>query len=191
MRLFFALWPPDDVRAALAAWATQCAAASGGRAICADRLHLTLAFVGEVTPQVAGELVSLTREEAVAPSMLTLTRTGTFGRGGIVWAGPGDAQADGGTTLLAAQRRLARRLDDAAVPWRRGAFTPHVTLVRRAQVNAIPAGAIQTVQTERSVRWMWDRIALVVSEPSAHGVIYRVLVESPCAGAVPPAQRTA
>jgi RNA 2',3'-cyclic 3'-phosphodiesterase len=44
LRLFLALRVPDDVRIALAAWAGE--ELSGGRLVAADKLHVTLAFLG-------------------------------------------------------------------------------------------------------------------------------------------------
>jgi 2'-5' RNA ligase len=48
LRLFFALWPDDRVRAALAVLAAELAASCGGRATAPDNLHATLAFLGNV-----------------------------------------------------------------------------------------------------------------------------------------------
>ena len=44
LRLFFALWPPEDLQAKLAAWANK--AAGKGRAMRRENIHLTLAFLG-------------------------------------------------------------------------------------------------------------------------------------------------
>ena len=52
MRLFFALWPDEGVRAELARWTRALHAACGGRTTRADKLHLTLAFLGEVTSSI-------------------------------------------------------------------------------------------------------------------------------------------
>ena len=49
MRLFFALWPPAETAAALARWAKGLE----GRAIPAEKIHLTLAFLGGVAPDRA------------------------------------------------------------------------------------------------------------------------------------------
>ena len=54
-RVFFALWPDDEATGHLAALAHSFAA-EGGRAIRPVSLHLTLAFVGSVTPGQVEEL---------------------------------------------------------------------------------------------------------------------------------------
>lgn len=48
IRLFFALWPNDAERAALAAWQPPLLELCGGKAMRADTLYATLVFLGEV-----------------------------------------------------------------------------------------------------------------------------------------------
>ncbi len=48
MRLFFALWPDEAVRAQLAHWARELHAVCGGRPTRPENLHVTLAFLGNV-----------------------------------------------------------------------------------------------------------------------------------------------
>ncbi len=47
-RLFFALWPPAAARARLAASAAALALAAPAHAVREEKVHLTLAFVGEI-----------------------------------------------------------------------------------------------------------------------------------------------
>ena len=58
-RLFFALWPAPEVRDALAAIARGLQAKCGGRPTRADRIHLTLFFVGQVARERLVELESV------------------------------------------------------------------------------------------------------------------------------------
>ena len=67
-RIFFALWPEDEATGHLAALAHSLAA-GGGRAIRPASLHLTLAFVGSVTPSQVIEL-----EQIAAVRRLEMTR---------------------------------------------------------------------------------------------------------------------
>lgn len=66
VRLFVALDLPEEARVALAAWAAQAAQRAGGalRAVPAENLHLTLAFLGA-------------REETQAPAIGTLVTATT------------------------------------------------------------------------------------------------------------------
>ena len=87
VRLFFALWPDDDARRALTA-AAQCAQAQcGGRATPAEKIHLTLFFIGSVERARVGEIEAVGASVRAPRFTLALERTGCFRRKGIVWAG--------------------------------------------------------------------------------------------------------
>ncbi|HEX6267591.1 MAG TPA: 2'-5' RNA ligase family protein, partial [Burkholderiales bacterium] len=49
MRLFFAAWPPPQAAGALARWARPLE----GRPVPAEKIHLTLAFLGSAQPDKA------------------------------------------------------------------------------------------------------------------------------------------
>src|SRR4051812_13067906 len=51
LRLFIALWPTDAVRDAIAAWQSQWAWPQKASVVKAERLHVTLHFLGEVPPE--------------------------------------------------------------------------------------------------------------------------------------------
>ena len=55
-RLFFALWPDASARDALAKLALDVTAVTQGRAVPAAKIHLTLAFLGEVVDERRGDL---------------------------------------------------------------------------------------------------------------------------------------
>ena len=63
-RMFFALWPDDEATGHLSALAHSFAA-EGGRAIRPVSLHLTLAFVGSVTPGQVEDLERIAAEEEI------------------------------------------------------------------------------------------------------------------------------
>ena len=50
MRLFYALWPPAKTAHALAQWTHEMVHGTGGTPTPSDRIHLTLAFLGEADP---------------------------------------------------------------------------------------------------------------------------------------------
>ncbi len=63
MRVFFALWPDDAERAALAAWQPPLEALYGGKAMRAETLHNTLVFLGNVAERRL-EALKLAAQEA-------------------------------------------------------------------------------------------------------------------------------
>jgi len=79
LRLFVALDLPQEVRRALAGWATH-VAPDGVRAVRAENLHLTLAFLGSRSQQEA---------DTVAALLPGLARPlGTLSTAGALWLSP-------------------------------------------------------------------------------------------------------
>lgn len=84
-RLFFALWPPEPVQVAIA----ECADTAGisGRRVATERVHLTLAFLGNVDSAAVAHLETLAGVIEAHAFELVLTRYGHFPRAGIDLAG--------------------------------------------------------------------------------------------------------
>ena len=102
----------------------------------ADRLHLTVRFIGEVD-DVRGAAIreALDVPLGIAPFSLTLARAGAFPAGGaprVLWAGV----ATGRDELLLAEREITLRLASIGVPADQRAYSPHLTLAR----VRVPAG---------------------------------------------------
>jgi len=172
-RMFFALWPDDAARAALAGLAAGVAAASGGRAPATANLHLTLAFIGDVAADRAEALREVARDVAaeIAPFTLALDRLGAFREGGIAWIGTAEVPPE----LAKMALRLARGLAAAGFRTERRAYAPHLTLARKCRTLPIPA------RTER-VTWRVAELALVESSPQRGGSVYRDDSRWPLAG---------
>ena len=83
LRLFYALWPDDTVRAALANLQTVVS----GRKTPYENLHLTLAFLGEQPAASLAVLEKILADLAVPEMKLTLDRIGYFKQSRIAWAG--------------------------------------------------------------------------------------------------------
>jgi 2'-5' RNA ligase len=135
-RVFFALWPDDEATGHLAALAHSFAA-EGGRAIRPVSLHLTLAFVGSVTPGQVEELERIAAGVRGTAFDLSLDRLGFWPRGGTLWAGCRQAPspmrhlADGLATAL-------RGAGFAIDPHTGAAQVPHVTLARHVRCASLP-----------------------------------------------------
>src|SRR3569832_1143945 len=56
IRLFIALWPTDEVRDAIAQWQAAWAWPDKAAVVKAERLHVTLHFLGDVAPERALDL---------------------------------------------------------------------------------------------------------------------------------------
>jgi 2'-5' RNA ligase len=190
MRAFFAVFPAPAEREALARVAAAWARTSGARAVAPANLHLTLLFLGAIDPaqrraaQAAARAVAL----AAAPFPLALDRLGGFARARVAWAGPSQVP-EAALALHAALREACLR---AGVPFDARAFAPHVTLLRGAGSRAGAA----TPMLDPPVVLAVDRFALVASETTPAGVVYRpvrtfALGRLSCAGTTAPGTRPA
>lgn len=167
MRLFFALWPEADMRAALAT-AASVLVLRDGRTEPASRLHLTLRFLGDVADAQL-DLWRAAAGEVTAPAFsLQLTQAGWWPRSAVAWLGP-VAAPSALMTLVTALARI-----DLPVARVEHAFHPHVTLARRVHHAPGLARALE-------VRWLVSSFALVSSEATRDGSRYEVLARWPLA----------
>jgi 2'-5' RNA ligase len=167
-RLFFALWPDEATRVALAHATRTVARHSGGKPVPPAHLHLTLAFLGAVPAERCAEVLDLGAGLALGPLALTLDRLGWFEAARVLWIGPG---VDPGP-LRAFVAELRRVIGAAGLPVDLKAFHPHVTLARK--VAQPPAHA-----TPHPVDWQVGSFALMESQTSPDGAQYRVIREYP------------
>jgi 2'-5' RNA ligase len=164
-RVFFALWPDDLTRSALSRATRRAVESCGGRPIAKERLHLTVAFLGELTP----ERFALARSVPPIPVgefELTLDAVGVWPESRILWLAP--------LAPPLALGELAERLWDGLAQHGFRAedriYRPHVTLARRAR----PVEAMV-----EPVRWPVHELALVESLPHGRNVHYEVLERWP------------
>lgn len=133
MRLFFALLPPRDLFGRLSAIMHGVYAA---RWQTAGQLHLTLRFVGDISPADAEELASMlprTVNASVPP--VTLSGVGFFGAKGrpnALWI-----RAVPPEPLVHLHHKLDRLCQGIGLEPERRAYLPHVTLARLSR-NAGP-----------------------------------------------------
>lgn len=124
-KLFFALWPDDTVRQALA----RLQQPVRGRLIPPEKLHLTMAFLGQQPAEALPVLLDILHATHMPPMQLTVDSYGYFKRPHIAWAGMSEVP-DG---LLAVQGELMARLEAAGFSAAtHGEFKPHITLAREA-----------------------------------------------------------
>ncbi|WP_157957559.1 RNA 2',3'-cyclic phosphodiesterase [Salinicola halophyticus] len=164
-RLFFALWPDDTVRRALAAEAERLAPRCGGYPLPSENMHVTLAFLGSVDASRLEALVDLTRAWPTLNGEWTLDRLGHFPKPRIVWAGsrtPNEA-------LLTLDAELWQALSGHGFTAPQRDFTPHVSLIRQAD-RAAPHSRLAA-----PLLWRFDHLALVESQLGDGGSRYRSL----------------
>ncbi|MDK4774943.1 RNA 2',3'-cyclic phosphodiesterase, partial [Serratia marcescens] len=86
-RLFFALSLPDALQQQVIRWRAEAFAPEAGRPVVAANLHLTLAFLGEVTAQKELALRKLAGRIVQPGFSMRLDDLGHWPRPGVVWLG--------------------------------------------------------------------------------------------------------
>ena len=86
-RLFFALWPDPRVREALAAVARDAQRECGGRAVAAEKVHITLFFVGNIERHRLEELEDAASALRGNAFEIVLDHLDYWRHNRIVWAG--------------------------------------------------------------------------------------------------------
>lgn len=164
-RVFFALWPSAEAVGHLSALAHSLA--GGGRTMRPASLHLTLAFVGAVTPTRLELLRQIGAGIRGAAFELSLDRIGFWPQRGILWAGCNQVAAP--LRGLAEGLTKALREADFAIDPRAGKpLLPHVTLARRVRCASLPG-------LETPIRWRVEEFALVESYLHPSAASYRTL----------------
>lgn len=161
MRLFIALWPDELTRAAIAGWQQSWIWPERAALVRAERLHLTLQFLGDVsTTRLPALITGL--QAGHEPIELTLGR-GEVWPNGVAVLRPAQTP----TALADLHARLAAALVTLELPVESRPFRAHVTLARRAWKATPPP-------RDADIRWRADDgYVLVRSLPGGTG--YQVL----------------
>ena len=127
MRLFIAIQLSDGIRNSLSSVQTHLKDHGvRGNYTKIENLHLTLAFIGEYSePDFALEAI---RSVPFTPFPMHIEGFGSFGD--LYWCGIG-----GNADLLSYVKRLRRTLAENGIPFDRKKFSPHITLIRKAEYD--------------------------------------------------------
>ena len=164
-RVFFALWPDAATRSSLVRATRRAVRLCGGRPIAKDRLHITVAFLGELAAE------DFERARTVMPIQvgafdLTLDTLGLWPQARVLWLA--------GRSVPPALNELERRLWDAlgqlGFAREPRIYRPHLTLARRAR---------PVEEAVDPVQWHVAELALVESLPDGRNIHYEVLESWP------------
>ncbi len=164
-RLFFALWPDEAERAALAEWQPALQELCGGKAMRSDTLHCTLVFLGEVAARQLPALLQLAQGLPCFRFDLCLSEARYWAHNRIVYAAPAGVPAELAALVAALEGALHRH----RFHFDQRAFQPHITLLRHARWTAAPLPPLPPVC------WQMDDFALVESVRDEQGARYEVL----------------
>ncbi|GAB3457448.1 RNA 2',3'-cyclic phosphodiesterase [Massilia terrae] len=159
-RLFLALWPEPAVREALRGWRELWSWPRGAAPVAADKLHITLHFLGD---HPTARLPELMDGLAVpfTPFQLQLGVPAVW-PGGIAVLEPAHQPVE----LLQLHRHLGQALLDLELTPEARAYKPHVTMARRAAHAGMPAAGAE-------LAWDIDGYCLVESRGGSYTVLTR------------------
>ena len=161
MRLFIAIQFDDSIIDALTGFQSKLREQGvKGNFTSEENLHLTLAFIGDYNDPEA--VLDAMEASNFRPFDISLDGVGHFGD--LFWMGLADNPA-----LHAYVKRLRHCLADAGIPFDKKRFSPHITLIRRAEnkygdeipVYDVPEGKMRV-----------ENISLMRSDRGKHGMIY-------------------
>ena len=187
-RLFFAVPVPGATRAPLEAALPRLKPLLGGaRVTPPGGWHLTMAFLGQVRPEMADEVVRVgeTAVAGVPPARLRLEGAGTFPEGRrvarVLWAGiGGDAKV-----LVRLAAALAAASSAVGLRSEERPLHPHLTLARFSRPAPVPREALDLVAGAAAASQPWEARELACYRSTLggpRGARYRVVREFPLAG---------
>ena len=164
-RLFFALWPSSAEQHAFEQLMRPYVLASGGRAIQARNLHVTLVFLGQVPePRLEVAKQCADRVGSCGRIDLQFDRVEVWKRSRVLSLVPSATPPE----LSALVERLKFNLLSEHFETRQEEYRPHLTLARDAKNridDALP----------NPIAWSTTQFVLVQSETTASGSTYTVL----------------
>ena len=171
LRLFFALWPGESHRAALARAAVAAVAQVAGQPVPPGNLHVTLAFLGSVPAQRFAQVAAIGGQAQWQAVRLDFGRVEYWAKPKVLVAMP-DAVPSAGQAIV---DRLWQGLEPLGFareprPWR-----PHLTLVRRVSRPPPDNLAMPLVLPDAGAS-AW-RLALVDSLAGPDGPRYKPLAD--------------
>lgn len=152
-RHFFALWPSECAAENLEALGRDLAGEFGGRPTARHKIHVTLAFLGEIEPGAVARACELAAGIRMTAFELVLDQAGWFRGPRVGWAGCSAVPA----ALENLAQTLSNTLGAAGIAVDDRPYVPHATLVRKV-ARAIDIRGVQPIG------WRAQSFALVASD---------------------------
>ncbi|HEY9051371.1 MAG TPA: RNA 2',3'-cyclic phosphodiesterase [Gammaproteobacteria bacterium] len=168
-RLFFALWPSNDIRDSIVARFSQSPQAGlRAKQVVTHNLHITLHFIGNVTDQQRQCLHLAAKSIKTESFTLQLDRYGHFYQARVFWLGCHQLP----DALKQLHARLAEVFVNCGYMAEKRPYAPHVTLLRKLLK---PGPIVQPAP----IAWPVSDFVMVESITNQEGVLYRVIERYP------------
>ncbi len=165
IRLFFALWPDNDVREEI----SECLKAypsNSSRLVPGYNWHMTLHFIGNTTFGEKKCLDRQARKVSAKSFELSLDRTGFFKKPKVFWLGCSRVPK----ALFDLQKNLGKAISHCEYQPEIRPYAPHVTVARKVTQPS-------EVSQMAAICWRVDRFVLIESVSESGSVRYQVLEE--------------
>jgi 2'-5' RNA ligase len=163
IRLFFALWPDEDLRGCLNDSAGAIPVERPARRVPPGNLHLTLHFIGNVYFEQLTCLQQQARLVQADAFEFNIDCRGYFSKPRVAWLGCSDPP----TALVELHRQLGQRLRHCDYQPEKRRYNPHVTVARKIQ-------PLPELESFEAISWEVENFALVEVCQTASGVQYCV-----------------
>ena len=104
-----------------------------GRFTLPENLHLTLAFIGDVSPKKIEKIKAILETVSFEPFNLNINRLGKFARGTLWYAGVEECEQ-----LMLLQREITYKLAICGFEMDGRKYNPHITLGREVTADVSP-----------------------------------------------------
>ena len=168
IRLFFALWPDDALRAELHRASNTITVERPARRVPHYNLHLTLHFIGNV---FLGKMDCLRQQARLVEAEafeISIDRQGNFRKPRVAWLGCREIPL----ALQELHKQLGQRLQFCDYRPETRHYNPHVTVARKI-------GAIADSPGFAPIAWKVGAFSLVEVRRIENGVQYRVIETFP------------
>ena len=163
-RLFFALWPDDEVRELIVTDTERAISATGASPIPPANYHVTLAFLGAVSASSLDDIIRICGDVRFRRFLLALDRTGYWPRSRIAWLAPSHCPLE----LEALVDDIWNKLAELGFRQELRPYQPHVSLCRKV------SGGLG-MRLDMPINWPVSSFVLAQSTPGETGPVYTVL----------------
>lgn len=165
-RLFFALWPSEELRAHVHESTRELVRRIGGRVIPPANLHVTLVFLGSVPVTALDDIVRTASDIQAGAFELEFDRAQIWRRAQVLVLTAGQTPASlrslvDGLQISSLQSKASSAHEE---------YRAHITLARAVHARGGP-----DLATVPGVKWAARDFVLVESKPGPEGSIYSVL----------------
>lgn len=162
-RMFFALWPSEEIRLALWKVSAKLHQTWNGRRVKPDLLHMTLVFLGDTETVRVEELRSLAAEMDIRRFSLNLNHAACWRHNRVGFLSPEESPP----SLLQLVYGLEEKLEEAGFAFDERPYKPHLTLLRNTKCT--------TQVPFEPIRWKVEEFVLAGSVSTEHGPSYQLL----------------